>query len=130
MHKIHIIEMIETDAHWRAVGHENVPVETAQKVKPGNRLLVDSDGFAFVYIIEDDTDFHHIVFHQEMWETVNQAYKSKKPIWLELGENQGLELTGFHEEFDFLLENIEGNGNYGVDFEQAVSTAFHLNETN
>lgn len=130
MHKIHIIEMTETNTEWRVVGHEKVPHEIAHQVRPGNRLLVDSDGFAFVYIIEDDTGFHHILFHQEMWETVNQAYQSKKPIMYELDENKKMELTQFHEEFDFLLENIEGNGNYGVDFEQAVTAAFHLNETN
>ena len=119
--------MQDTGADWLAKGHERLPIEFAKEVIPGNRLLVDSDGFAFVYILEDDTGFHHIIFHQELWLDVRRAYEAKKPIVLELQENVKIELTQFHEEFDFLLENIEGNGNYGAEFEQAVSLAFKKN---
>lgn len=126
MHKIHIIELLNDKESWFAKAHEWLPSDSAKALSPSSRLLVDSDGFAFVYILEDETGFHHIIFHQEMWSALYQALASKQPIVVELHQDVHMELTHFQEEMDFLLENIKGNGNYGEEFEQAVRAAFNV----
>ncbi|MDQ0207883.1 UPF0738 family protein [Alkalicoccobacillus murimartini] len=124
MHKLHIIELTDNGDHWLAKGHEKLSEDLAKTLEPGKRLLVDSDGFAFIYILEDESGFHQVIFHQELWSQVREAYETKKAIHLDLHDNVHIELSHFHDEFDFLLENIQGNGNYGEDFEQAVNVAF------
>ncbi|TSB46097.1 hypothetical protein [Alkalicoccobacillus porphyridii] len=124
MHKLHIVDIQEDGQNWLAKSHEWLPNDVAKDLNPGARLLVDSDGFAFIYILENETGFHHIIFHREMWPVLRKIYESKKPIVVELQQNVKKELFQFQEELSFLLENIEGNGNYGEKFEQAVRTAF------
>ncbi|MDQ7157376.1 UPF0738 family protein, partial [Staphylococcus warneri] len=40
--------------------------------------------------------------------------------------NDELELKHFQEELDYILDNIEGNNNYGKEFVSAVEKTFEL----
>ena len=42
--------------------------------------------------------------------------------------NDDLVLEHFQEELDYILENVEGNNNYGKEFVSAVEETFDLSE--
>ncbi|WP_054710882.1 hypothetical protein [Bacillus sp. JCM 19041] len=94
-------------------------------VKAGARILVDSDQFAFVYILEDTEHFYSLRFEQDCWSALSEAHQKETAFFAEISENTRLALVDFNEELAFLLDNIQGNGNYGEAFEQAVGAVFY-----
>ncbi|SER95187.1 hypothetical protein [Salipaludibacillus aurantiacus] len=99
-----------------------------QSLTPAERILADSDGEAFVYLLENDEGFHHVRITSEHWYTLNDSLDSEKKVYLAVeGETAGkLELTHFWEEIKLLLENIKGNNNYGKEFVNKVEQTFDL----
>ncbi|KAA1042597.1 hypothetical protein [Macrococcus equipercicus] len=89
-------------------------------VTPAGQLLTDSDHFQFVYLLDDGDVYHHLRFVEETWRMMNE-YKEKK--WYLYGT---IELEYFSEEFTMLLDNIEGNHNYGKPFVERVEEVFEL----
>ena len=57
---------------------------------------------------------------QETWSLLHENRDKKIII------NNDLELKHFQEELDYILENIEGNNNYGKEFVSAVEKTFEL----
>ncbi|EKU48100.1 hypothetical protein [Staphylococcus massiliensis] len=86
----------------------------------GNQVLVDSDNYAFVALLDDGQAFSYLNFVQETWSMIHN-HRGKRLII-----NDDLELKQFWDELDYLLENIEGNSNYGKDFVKEVEEAFEL----
>ncbi|QLK85648.1 hypothetical protein [Staphylococcus sp. 17KM0847] len=84
------------------------------------QMIVDSDNNAFVYLLDDGASFSYLIFVQETWSMLHE-HRDKKVII-----NDQLELTRFKTELDYLLENIEGNSNYGKAFVEAVEETFEL----
>lgn len=102
--------------------NERVNIYTEEQemdVQATGTMVVDSDHFQFVYLL-DDGEFHHLRFVQETWPMLKE-YKDKE--WYLYGK---LKLDNFTEELQFLLENIEGNYNYGKDFTESVESVFEL----
>lgn len=93
--------------------------ESQLDVTATGTMVVDSDHMQFVYLL-DDGEFHHLRFVQETWPMLKQ-YQDKD--WYLYGT---LQLDNFKEELQFLLENIEGNYNYGKEFTESVEHAFEL----
>ncbi|UEX89558.1 hypothetical protein [Staphylococcus ratti] len=84
------------------------------------QMIVDSDNFSFVYLMDNGSSFSYLIFVQETW---SMLHKHKdKPIII----NDTLVLTQFKDELDYLLDNIEGNSNYGNEFVAAVEETFEL----
>ena len=83
---------------------------------PAGRIIVDSDNFTFIYLLDNGDIFCRLHFVQETWSMLRDN-KGKDII-----VNDKLKLTDFWEELSDLLENIEGNNNYGQAFEEAVIT--------
>ncbi|AIC95082.1 hypothetical protein [Shouchella lehensis] len=103
---------------------QEVSDRSANDLKDGERILVDSDEFAFLYIIEDHTGFHGIRFDEHVWSDLKRGYERDTTFYLKLNESTRLTLAQFNDEMAFLLENIQGNGNYGEAFELAVKSVF------
>ncbi len=99
--------------------------EDLMNVKAGARILVDSDHFAFVYILEDTEHFYSLRFEQDCWLALLEAHQKEMAFFAEVSENTRLALVDFNEELAFLLDNIQGNGNYGEAFEKAVGAVFY-----
>ncbi|UTR05001.1 hypothetical protein MM326_12870 [Alkalihalobacillus sp. LMS6] len=95
-----------------------------KEMKDGERILVDSDEFAFIYIIEDEEGFYGIRFDEQVWPQLKEGFNKGTTYFLKLNEMTRLTLAEFNEEMTFLLENIRGNGNYGEAFEQTVKAMF------
>ncbi|WP_018921489.1 hypothetical protein [Salsuginibacillus kocurii] len=99
-----------------------------KEITPTERLLTDSNDFAFVYIVDQGGMFTQVRFAEHTWPVLNEARKERLPVVL--AEAPEIELTSFHSELDFLLENIPGNNNYGEDFEHVVAQAFPESQAN
>ncbi|MDR4436260.1 UPF0738 family protein [Bacillus tequilensis] len=93
------------------------------KRKPSGQMLVDSDHFAFVYILELADSFEYVIIKEHVWPELKQAHAQRIPVVLEAG-GEPIELSGLHEELEYLLENIKDNANYGEEMEDKVKRVF------
>lgn len=83
-------------------------------------MVVDSDNFQFVYLLDAGDSFANLRFVDDTWAML----KSYKDVpWYLYG---AVELTQFEEEFVELLDNIKGNFNYGKAFTERVEEVFEL----
>ncbi|WP_100399637.1 hypothetical protein [Bacillus sp. FJAT-44742] len=105
---------------------EEWPKDEWLKLKDGERMLADSDALALVYILELDGQFVQLRFPKHTWPQLHEGYQKGLPAVLEGPEN--ITLEKFKEELEYLLDNIEGNGNYGEDMVAAFENAFQLNK--
>jgi len=96
-----------------------------EKAKAKNYMLADSDELAFIYILEIEEEFIYVSIPSSLWEELKEAIDQNVPMFLFDGPVM-LELTGMIEELSYLIENIDGNANYGEEMEKAVRQAFLL----
>lgn len=90
---------------------------------PAGRVLTDSDEMAFIYMIEENDALSYIVFKESQWSMLVSVIElEKNPSVIVKG--QSIILTGFVEEIQSLIYNIEGNSNYGDQFVEAVEKNF------
>ncbi|WP_059104004.1 hypothetical protein [Shouchella shacheensis] len=120
-----IVSQIEIEEETSTVHIEGeIDPNLVSRLRAGERILVDSDDYAFIYMLEDEERYFYLRFEQVVWPALSEAYKKRSALYAKLDENTRLALVEVHNELDFLLENIDGNGNYGEAFEQAVKEAF------
>ncbi len=84
------------------------------------QMIVDSDHFSFVYLMDNGSSFSYLIFVQETWSMLHE-HRDKQIVI-----NDTIKLTQFKDELDYLLDNIEGNSNYGNAFVSAVEETFEL----
>ncbi|MCP8968321.1 hypothetical protein [Ectobacillus ponti] len=101
---------------------ERLDVEAAG-LRPRGHVLVDSDGFAFLYILETEQDFVYLSMPEAVWPQLKQALAGKQPVWADVNGVR-MELEHLQEELAYLVENIEGNANYGDEFVSRVEAVF------
>lgn len=99
---------------------ESYPVS---QLTPKGQILVDSDSFAFIYIAEKEDEYIYIVLHKDIWPSIKEGLAVNLKLYISNG-NDNLELIDWKEEMEYLIDNIEGNGNYGEEMEQAVTSVF------
>jgi len=93
------------------------------QIKAGGQMITDSDSFAFVYLLEDQTGFHYVKFGRDVWPLLVNTLKAEEDPKLQFGDDV-LTLHKFKDELEMLIFNIEGNHNYGEEFSVAVENAF------
>jgi hypothetical protein len=97
--------------------------ETIKGLKPGEQILVDSDQFFFIYLMEDKEDYTYIVLSEQIWPLLKSALEEKLPVWL-IFNDERTELTGFLEDLNYVLSNIKDNSNYGEEMLIKVDDIF------
>lgn len=97
--------------------------ESETNLQPAGQVIVDSVNFSFVYLAESEEDFVLLHIQEECWPSLKAAFEQKLPVIADFGETD-FELEGLHQELDFLIENIEGNSNYGDDMVKKVEAVF------
>lgn len=123
MRKIYNIEkfkQVNNTLHF--ILNEN---EVDLQFKPAKQVIVDSDDFAFIYLVDAGQDFSYLRFSQTIWQQLVSILKEQQNPILNWGE-QSIELEDFVDELQMLVFNIEGNNNYGEQFTKAVEEAFSL----
>lgn len=117
---VEVDEAIVEENEVRFIINAQEPVEA---VEAADRMIADSDGSAFVYLIDTGTEFIYVQFKEHTWQALGAAIQRDGIPLLQWGK-QIMPLASFHEEFWMLLENIEDNDNYGRPFRTAVEEAF------
>ena len=98
--------------------------EPIASLKPAGHMLVDSDHFSFVYLMENEVkDYTYIVIPENVWTDLKGAMEGNLPAFLTFGKEQ-VELTEFQAEIAYLISNIKGNGNYGEEMVEKVEKIF------
>lgn len=92
-------------------------------LNPSGQILVDSDKYSFIYIMEDQEDYTYIVLPELIWKLIKTAFDQKLPVWMTKND-QEIELINFHDELEFVISNIKGNSNYGYEMVTKVESIF------
>lgn len=98
----------------------NVPISEFSAV---GHMLVDSQKFSFIYLVEKNNEYTYIGLPEAIWPELNKAIENQCTFVL-TNTRDRLELVGFHEEARFLIENIKGNSNYGEEMVAKVESIF------
>lgn len=94
-----------------------------EKIKATDQMLVDSDAFSFIYIIELDEEYTYMVLPENVWPDLRRILIENIPVFLLVDESK-IKLPNIHNELHYLIENIKGNKNYGEEMVQKVESAF------
>ncbi|WP_230498831.1 hypothetical protein [Pseudoneobacillus rhizosphaerae] len=92
-------------------------------VIPKEQMLVDSDQFSFVYILEINEEYTYLVLTAEIWQILKEAVNQSLSVVL-TNHKDSLTLPMFNEELNYLIENIKGNSNYGEEMVEKVESTF------
>ncbi|WP_066368587.1 hypothetical protein [Neobacillus fumarioli] len=90
---------------------------------PAEQILVDSDHFSFIYLMEDQDDYTYIDMPEQIWPQLKTALVKKLPVWIGK-DNQEIELCAFTDELEYVLGNIKGNSNYGQEMVEKAESIF------
>ncbi|PEB51531.1 hypothetical protein CON65_14130 [Bacillus pseudomycoides] len=101
---------------------ENTELQV-EELTARNHVLVDSDHLSFLYILENESSFIYVSIPHTCWEAMHDAMKKEKVMFVRVN-NIEIELEQLKEEVEYLIENIEGNANYGEELVTAVEKVF------
>jgi hypothetical protein len=97
--------------------------ELLKNTEAAGQVIVDSDQFAFVYLAENPDEYVYLYLEENIWNDLKVALKEKMTIAAK-ADGVTLILEGLQEELEYLISNIEGNGNYGEEMVQKVESVF------
>jgi hypothetical protein len=97
--------------------------EDAQRLVPRGQMLVDSENYSFIYLMESETDYTYIIIPEMIWPTLKEAYIKTLTVHLN-STGTKVELSHFQEELGYLIDNIKGNSNYGEEMVKKVENLF------
>ena len=87
------------------------------------QMLVDSDSVAFIYLLEQENEYVYLEIPQSIWLDCKRALEVNATFVLS-NSNNSIELVQFDEEMEYLIDNIQGNGNYGEKMGKEVEAIF------
>ncbi|MBM7659738.1 hypothetical protein JOC85_000505 [Bacillus mesophilus] len=100
------------------------PIELdGSSLKAAERVLVDSDQLAFVYILEASDEYVYLSISHTFWPHLKKVLTESTPVKLVI-EKHVIELQGLQSEVSELIQNIEGNSNYGDEMVKQVESVF------
>ncbi len=92
-------------------------------LRASGQMLVDSDSLAFIYKLENEQEFIYVSLPSAVWPALKNVISEKQQVILHLEDNE-LELIDIISELEYLLQNIEGNANYGDEMVELVEKTF------
>jgi hypothetical protein len=93
------------------------------EIRAAAQMLTDSDNVSFIYIIDVNDEFVYVSAAEKIWMHLKEALDHEYEVYLEL-DGRTLQLEAFLEELRYLIDNIEGNANYGEKMVAAVEKCF------
>ena len=94
-----------------------------QRTSAAGQIIADSDHYAFVYLAENEEEYVYLYLDESIWSELKKALNEKAAV-IAKSDEYSLELDQFIEELDYLVDNIEGNGNYGDEMVKKVESVF------
>ncbi|MFX3624133.1 MAG: hypothetical protein ACE3JP_08840 [Ectobacillus sp.] len=110
--KDHALIFCAADTEWAVEG-----------LQPKRHMLVDSDQLAFLYILENEVEFVYVSIPHTLWPQLKEAQAENKKVYI-VCNGLEIELKGLQEELEYLVQNIEGNANYGEQLVNKVEEIF------
>jgi hypothetical protein len=117
------IEVKEVISNENVLTFDAAADRDISSLQPSGKMLVDSEHFSFVYLLEDTDAYIYLRVPDSMWPTIKEGMNENKAIVLKANDHL-MELTNFHEELEYLISNIKGNSNYGDEMVKKVEHAF------
>ncbi|WP_100403310.1 hypothetical protein [Bacillus sp. FJAT-42315] len=117
---IHFTNAIWNEEELGLLSEHPVSLST---VKASGQMIVDSDQKAFVYLAEENDEFIYLYIHESVWTELQTAMKKEASLFA-IGADARLQLSNWSEELSYLINNIEGNSNYGEEMVEAVEKIF------
>jgi Family of unknown function (UPF0738) len=90
---------------------------------PSGQMIVDSDELAFVYLVKEQNEYTYIYLHETIWSQLKEAMEQQLQVKI-VSNHEELVLENAVEELQYLVANIEGNGNYGEKMVEKVEHIF------
>ncbi|WLR42955.1 hypothetical protein LC087_01650 [Bacillus carboniphilus] len=87
------------------------------------QLITDQDNVAFIYLLDNGSNYIYLSFKEPIWSKLSDLVTNDDKPYIKVGK-QEIELTHFLAELHYLIDNIDGNANYGVEMEQKVRQYF------
>lgn len=118
------IEVIESYIEQEQLYLAAQPLEAEIKeIRDAAQMITDSDNISFIYIIDINDQFVYVSVPRKNWSHLKEAIDHEYGVYLKLNDHT-LQLEGFLDELRYLIENIEGNANYGEKMVSAVEEIF------
>ena len=99
--------------------------ETITGFIPKEHILVDSDHFSFIYLMEKNDQYVYVGLDESIWHVLKEAIDQKLPAFL-VSDKEDVELISFQDEMEYIINNIKGNGNYGEEMVAKVEKTFEV----
>ena len=118
------IEVVESRIEQQQLYLSTEPFEAEiNEIRATAQMITDSDNISFIYIIDVNNQFVYVSTGEKFWMDLKEALDGEYGVYLQLGDRT-LQLEGFLEELQYLIDNIEGNANYGEEMVTAVEKCF------
>lgn len=101
---------------------ENSEIEV-KELSVCNYVFVDLDNLLFLYILENELFFIYVSILYICWEVMYEVMNNDVVMFVCVNDIE-MELEGLKEEVEYLVENIEGNVNYGEELVIVVEKVF------
>lgn len=118
--KIHFHKVNQTAMSLELLTEEKI---SFRSLEAAGQMIVDSDETAFIYLASNEKEYVYFYIHEQVWPALKAALASGTKIEA-ISHDERLELIDFHEELHYLIENIQGNGNYGEEMVKKVEATF------
>ncbi len=108
------------------ITNNNLFLETNESIEgllPAEQILVDSDQYSFIYLMEDKEDYTYLIVPETIWPFLKTAMEQELTVWVLFNEQQ-IELLNFQAELEYVINNIKGNSNYGNEMVAKVEGNF------
>lgn len=111
---------INEDGLFLIIDDTKINLEQCHEV---GTMIADSDKSSLLYILEENEKFVYVTVPYEFWSDLRKANDQNLSVFLKVGE-KSLTLNNWNEELTYLIQNVEGNFNYGEEFVKQVQSAF------
>ncbi|MFC3884418.1 hypothetical protein ACFOU2_13260 [Bacillus songklensis] len=118
------IEVLESYIEQQQLYLIAQPFKTEGKeIRDTAQMITDSDNVSFIYIIDINDEFVYVSIPVNIWGNLKGALENNYDVCLKLNDRT-VKLDGFLSELTYLIENIEGNANYGEHMVSKVEEVF------
>lgn len=119
---INVIQTVESTDEKLVLEAEKSSYDATSLV-PTGQMLVDSDSVAFIYKLENETEFIYVSLPYSTWPGLKETMEKERTVFVKVNDTE-IRLEGIIGELEYLVSNIEGNANYGEEMVSKVEEVF------
>ncbi|MFB7139586.1 hypothetical protein ACFCYN_08050 [Gottfriedia sp. NPDC056225] len=112
--------IINEDGLFLLIDQSKLNLEQCSEV---GTMIADSDESSLLYIIEEKEEFVYVTVPFEYWSDLKKASDQNINVFLKVDE-ENMALNSWNDELSYLVQNVEGNFNYGEEFVKQIQSVF------